>query len=78
MRRGTSFYGNSRTYYADIGCVSNSSDHTFNIKDSYVDGIYYGSYEVYVDDGVAFSGSNFGYEATHVVPVNFNIFVLNL
>ena len=27
---------------------------------------------------MVFSGSNFGYEATHVVPANFNIFVLDL
>ena len=76
MSRGTSFYGNCRTCDEDIGCVSKSEEHTFNIKDSYGDGIYYRSYELYVNDDVVFSGSNFGFEATHIVPINFNIFVL--
>ena len=78
MSRGTSFYGNSRTYDEDIGCVSKSAEHTLIIKDSYGDGIMYGSYELNVDDQVVFSGSNFGYEATNVIPANFNTFVLDL
>ena len=78
MRCGTNFYGNSRIYYEYIGNVSKSADHTLNIKYSYGDGIYYGSYELYVEDDVVFSGSNFRYEATHVVPSNFNIFVLKI
>ena len=33
MSRGNTFYGKSRTYYEDIGCLSKSEDHTFNIND---------------------------------------------
>ena len=78
MIHGTSFYGNSRTYDEDIGCVSKSTEQTFNIKDSYGDGIMYGSYKLNVDYQLVFSGSYFGFETAHVVPENFNIFVLDL
>ena len=78
MSHGTNVYGNYRTYYEDISCVSKSAKYTSNIKDSYDNDDYYSSYKLYVDDGVVFSGSNFLYEETHVVPSNFNIFMLNL